>query len=118
MDKPFIIKVVDGILVVRFFTKPFLSEIFQAQSESRGMGDFSLRLWVFEDGLDLNENEIIQIGYNGRKLWPGERYRIAYVVRDDLSYGLARMHSVYRSEEHYYWGQAFRDETEAINWLK
>ncbi len=116
MQKNYSIDVVDGITVTRFSKKPELSELIGAMDDVLARGESRLRLWVFEAGINFSYDEIVEIAKHGKVVWPVPSMA-AIVVPDDLSFGLARVHDVYREQK----GsevRVFRTETEAIAWLK
>ena len=116
MEKLYSIEVVDGITVVRFFKQLTVSETIEAFDDFIARDVTSLRLWIFESGVKYSTLELRELAEYGKKLarLPS---RNAFVVPDDLSFGLARMHEVFR-EQLGYESQVFRDEQKAIAWLK
>lgn len=114
MKKNHSFSVVDGIAVTHFFKKPKLAGIISAMDEVLESGEYRLRLWVLEEGIDLSHHDIKELALHGSDMWPAFS-KAAIVVPDDLSYGLARVHDVYRDDDS---TQVFRSEMEAIAWLK
>jgi hypothetical protein len=116
MEKPYSIEVVDGIAVVRFCKQLTVSEMIEAFDDFVARGPISLRLWIFESGVNYSTPELRTLAEYGKKvaLLPS---RNAFVVPDDLSFGLVRMHEVFR-EQSAYESHVFRDEQEAAAWLK
>ena len=115
MQMTYLIEIVDGIAVTRFFKKPDVTEAIGAMDEVFARGKFQLRLWVLEDGIDLRHEELAKIARHGRQLWSAPS-RAAIVAADDLSYGLMRVHDVYR-EQALHVTRVFRTEQEAVAWL-
>lgn len=116
MLKNYSIEVVDEICVVRFSKKPTRIEVLSAIDDSSAIGKFRKRLWIYQAGADLKADEIREIGEYCIKIWPVPS-KVAVVVPDDLSFGLARMHDVFREQEGVE-TKVFKTEQEAIGWLK
>lgn len=116
MQTNYYIEIDDRISVIRFSQKPILSEVISAMDDVSVRGEFRLRLWIFQAGVDLRTDEIEKIGQYAKKKWP-EPAKTAVVTPDDLSFGLARMHDVFREQEGVE-SRVFRTEREALNWLK
>lgn len=115
MQKPYSFEVVDGISVVRFFKEPTLPEILGAMDEVVAKGVTRRRLWIFQFGANFTTSEIKKIAGHGIEMWPMPS-RSAVVAPDDLTFGLARMHEVFREYEGLN-TRVFRGEQEAIVWL-
>ncbi len=73
------------------------------------------RLWLLGNHMRRTAEEMVEVGeYAGRKVKGAAR--VAYVMDDDATFGLANIHAVYREDDSYAY-QLFRDETEAMAWL-
>lgn len=115
MQKPYILEIVEGISVVRFSKKPTLSEIINAMDEVTAKGVTRRRLWIFQFGADCETSELRIIAHKGLMIWPVPS-KSAIVAPDNLTFGLARMHDVFREYEGLE-TRVFRGEQEAIIWL-
>ena len=81
-----------------------------------GVYVFARRLYdLNECRLELSGDDIKSLADLSRPLDPSQS-RIAVVASEDLNYGLARMHAVFREHDNFSI-RAFRDEDEAIRWL-
>ena len=116
MIKNYSIEVVDEICVVRFSQKPTLSEVLSAIGDASDIGKFQRRLWIYQEGADLKTDEIQKIAKHSVEIWPLPS-KVAIVASDTLTFGLARMHDVYREQEGVE-TRVFRTEQEAIGWLE
>jgi hypothetical protein len=116
MLKNYSIEVVDEICVVRFFQKPTPSEALSAIDDASDIGKFQRRLWIYQEGADLKTDEIQKIAKHCVEIWPLPS-KVAIVASDTLTFGLARMHDVYREQEGVE-TRVFRTEQEAIGWLE
>lgn len=116
MQKNYSIKIVYGIAVTRFFKKPDLPEIISAMDDLAARGEYRLRLWVLEDGIDLCNDEIAEMGRHGKQIWSAPS-KTAAAASDDLSFGIMRVHEVYREHDRLE-TRVFRTEREALTWLK
>lgn len=116
MEKNYSIEVINRMSVTRFSQKPTLSEILSAMDDVSAMGEFRRRLWIFDTGVNLRYDELEKIGHHGKAIWPVPS-KAAIVTPDDLSFGLARMHDVFREQEGVE-NRVFRTEREAMVWLK
>ena len=116
MKKNYTINIIDEIVTTRFSKKPNLTEAKNALDEVLEMGNFRLRLWVLEDGINLCNEEIEEIARYGKEKWPVPS-KAAIVASDDLSFGIMRVHDVYREHEGHQI-HVFRTEPEALAWLK
>ncbi len=65
--------------------------------------------------LRLTSDDMKSLADLAKPLDPSQS-RIAVVASEDLNYGLARMHAVFREHDNFSI-RAFRDEDEAIRWL-
>lgn len=116
MDKCYSIEKNNGITKICFFRKPKMSELKKAMDDVLEKGDCDLRLWEFKAGVVLDTSQIEEIAQYGEKIWPVPS-RAAIVAADDLSFGLARIHDVYRDQNRRE-TMVFRTIQEAIKWLK
>ena len=114
--KVYSIEINDLISVTRFSQEPTLSEIKSAIDDVAAMGEFRKRLWIFDAGIDLRTDEIVEIGQYSKEMW-SEPSVTAIVVPDDFSFGLARMYDAFREQEGVK-SMVFRTESEAMDWFK
>ncbi|MBU1534900.1 hypothetical protein KKF84_06245 [Myxococcota bacterium] len=110
------IEVVDSICVVRYHHKPTLSEVLSSIDDASDIGNFNRRLWIYEESADLQIYEIQRIASLCKEKWPVPS-KVAIVTPNTVTFGLARMHDVYREQEGVE-TRVFRTENEAIVWLK
>ena len=116
MTKAYTIESTDGITIVRFIRKVVLEDICRAIDDVAENYLSDLRLWDFSCGSSLSFTEIRQVAIYGKSkfLIPS---KVAIIAQDDLTFGLARAHDVYREDE-IIKEMVFRNEKEAISWLK
>mgnify|MGYP006300744487 CR=1 FL=1 len=116
MAKNYSIESADRITIVRFIRKLELEDICKAIDDVAENYLSEFRLWDFSCGSNLSYTEIEQVAEYGKSkfLIPS---KVAIIAQDDLTFGSARVHDVYREngkiEE-----RVFRTEKEAISWLK
>lgn len=116
MQKKYSIEIIDGIISIRIFERLNLSLAIEMMKMIAVRGAFRRRLWVLEAGINLSNDEIEQLGQEGKKTWATPS-KAAIVASDDLSYGILRIHDVYREQEDHE-TNTFRSEEEALAWLK
>lgn len=92
-----------------------LMEVMDAISEN-GFYRYARRLWdLRECRIELSSDDLRALAEHGRARDALES-RAAVVASSDLSFGLMRMHEVFRQQEglsH----RVFREEQEAVRWL-
>ena len=116
MDKNYSIEIIDQIIEIRFHRSPKRVDWLSAFEEMAEKDRYGLRLWDISCGVDILSNmEIAWIADLGKKTF-GAYGKAAVVARDDLSFGLARIHDVYREEENFEI-RVFRKRHEAFEWL-
>ena len=113
--KKYSIDLREGILVIQFHIKPSLDETKQVMDEARSMADGQLRLWIFDESVDFTTDELEALSNYGKTIWPTPS-KAAIVASDDLSYGVMRIHGVFRAQEDHE-TRVFRSEEEATEWL-
>jgi len=116
MEKPYSINVVDGILVVRFSQAPTVSDVISAMDEVIAKCIALPRLWIFQFGIRFSTDELKKLAQYAIRKSQEAPPRTAIVAPDDYSFGLARMHDVFRQQEGLEM-RVFRGEQEAIAWL-
>ena len=74
------------------------------------------RLWdLSECSIELSSDDLRSLAVSGKNR-DLSKSRVAFVASSDLTFGLARMHEVFR-EHSGFSSKVFRDEDEAIRWL-
>lgn len=103
------------VTVVRLHRVMSQIEIFSMIDAVAALGNPRKRLWLLGENLRLSAEEMAQIGAYARSQVIGPA-RVAYVTDDNVTLGLANIHSVYRDDQGYEY-QLFREEAEALAWL-
>ena len=116
MSKNYTIENIDGITVTRFCCNPSMDDFVAAYQEVAQLGRCGLRLWDLSEGADVSAEELRELGKIGKQLFSTPS-RVAVVAPQDVTFGLARAHEVYRAQDQYV-TRTFRTEQEAIAWLK
>ena len=116
MQKEFSIKIFEDIVEISLYEKPVLDELKKAMHEVAEIKGIYSRLWIFEKGIDLRGDELNNIAEVAKHILPVHS-KAAIVAEDDLSFGLMRIHDVYRKQEQHE-TRVFRSKEKAINWLK
>ncbi|MBD3868509.1 MAG: hypothetical protein IFK94_10340 [Acidobacteria bacterium] len=96
---------VDGISVIRLSRNLNLDEVLELVDQVAKAGVSDRRLWDVTEYFKFTTEEVVKIATRGRQHWHTAA-RVAYLAADDVSFGLLRMLEV------------FRDEQEAMSWLK
>ena len=115
MTKNYTIQILDEVSIVRFTEPPSYSDIINTLNEFSD-NEQPLRLWDLTSGMNLTTNELISIADHGKKTLK-KAAKVAIVAPSDLTFGLSRMHGVYREQDSLD-ANVFRSKEEAINWLK
>jgi len=115
MKNIYSVELINGITVIRFNNKPETQDVIDASDEAAKVDKNGLRLWDFSKGLDVSANALEKIADHVKSI-PFSPSKIAIFAPDDLTFGLARVHEVYRHQENQEY-RAFRTEQEAIDWL-
>jgi hypothetical protein len=105
----------DGITTIRFSTSPGLDDISKAIDDVVEKYPSGLRLWDFSNGFSLTNAELKKLGEYGKSKFATPS-KVAVVAPNDLAYGVARVHDVYR-ENQLLEQRIFRTEEEARAWL-
>ncbi|MCF8070725.1 MAG: hypothetical protein K9L30_19260 [Desulfobacterales bacterium] len=116
MDRCYSIERNNDIIQICFFKKPNKSELKEAMNDVLAQGDCLLRLWELKKGIVIDNSQIEEIAQYGEEIWPVPS-KAAIVAPDDLSFGLSRVHDVYRDQNKRK-TMVFRTKQEAIKWLK
>ncbi len=109
------IRTIDNISCVLFLSPPSVDDIKNAISDLAPTQP-RLRLWDLSCGMDLSSNELKEVAKFGKSNF-NQPAKVAIVAPADLAYGLSRMYEVYR-EDSVIHGRAFRNQEEALQWLK
>ena len=106
----------DGITTIRFSTIPGLDDICNAIDDVAANYKSELRIWDLSNGFNLTDAHLKKLAEHGKSkfLMPS---KVAVIAPNDLAYGLARIHDVYR-EDRLSEQRIFRTEHEARAWLK
>jgi hypothetical protein len=114
MSKNYVIVSKDGITTIRFSIDPGLDDLCNAIDDVAENDLSELRLWDLSNGFSLNDNdELAEYGKSKFSI-PS---KAAVIAPKDLTFGLARVHDVYREDE-FLKQRIFRTEQEALAWLK
>ena len=116
MNSGYSIEHSDGVTTIRLSRNLELDDIFEVIDEVAAKDQCNRRLWDLTAGFDFTNQQIEEIANRGKLRWPNAS-RVAYVASNDLAFGLLRMFEVFREQDHYKTG-VFRDEQEALRWLK
>ena len=106
--KNYTIKVEGDISVIRFLETLSIDELSITQPQ--------LRLWDLSNGMNLSEIEIQKIAEYGKLKFTSPA-RVAILAPADLTFGLSRMHEVYK-EQAILEERIFRNENDAFEWLR
>ena len=116
MEKNYRIETIDGIIVVRFNQNPVAADICASLDEASKMIPCDLRMWDFSNGANLTTGDVQMTARHAKEI-PMPPGRVAIVAPKDITYGVFRMYEVFRNEEPVSL-RVFRDENEAVEWLK
>ena len=105
----------DGITTIRFPTTPELDDIRRAIDDVVENYLSGLRIWDFSNGFSLTDAELKQLAEYGKSKFSIPS-KVAVIALNDLAYGVARVHDVYR-EDGFCDQRIFRTEQEARAWL-
>ncbi len=105
----------DGITTIRFSTNPGLDDICKAIDDVVENHQSPLRAWDFSNGFNLTDAELKKLAAYGKSKFSIPS-KVAVIASNDLAYGVARVHDVYR-EDGFLEQQIFRTEQEARAWL-
>lgn len=94
---------------------PTADDLISAIKEVVKFEQHELRLWDLRHGANLSADDLKNVAdiAKSEKFKPS---KIAVVAPDDLAFGLARMHEVYREQKNQEY-QVFRTEQAATKWL-
>ncbi|MFC1813927.1 hypothetical protein ACFL03_14680 [Thermodesulfobacteriota bacterium] len=115
MGSKYLIESKDGITTVRFSIDPGLDDICNAIDDVAENYLSELRLWDLSNGFSLTDAHLQKLAEYGKSkfLIPS---KAAVVAPQDLAFGVARVHDVYREDE-FLEQRVFRTEQEARAWL-
>jgi len=105
-----------GITATRFLLPPDWTVFNAAAAEVRANFPSKVKLWDCSCGLALTADELRTMAENSKQI-DAETLRVALVAPYDEVYGLARLFSVHRAQEHLQL-QIFRDRGAAFEWLE
>ena len=119
MSKKYSIEIIDGITVIRFSKIPGFSDFVSAIEDVVTIDKHGRRLWDLSCGVDRKDatiDKIEELAKIGKNALPGPG-KAALIAPEDFTFGIARMHDVFRGKENYEI-RVFRTEQEALVWLK
>ena len=119
MSKDYSIEVIDGITITRFSRVPGFSDFVSAIQDVVKIDKHGRRLWDLSCGIDVKDasgDKVQTLAEIGKSALPGPG-KAAIVAPEDFTYGIVRMHDVYRQNMNYEI-EVFRTEQEALDWLK
>ena len=117
MTEVYSIELRDGIVCVTFPRPPQVEEFYRALDEVIALERNRYRLWDFSCGLDWSTTELELIADYAKANARIPSSKIGVIAPDDLTYGLFRMHDVFR-EDQFAEQVVFRSRDEAIDWLQ
>ena len=118
MSKTHIITHIDGITKIKFLVTPSLDQVKSIIDEIVENYPYERKLWdMSEIKFDLSTNEIRMLSEYGKQIFEKPNKVAIYAV-DDLAFGEMRQFGVYREEKGKTLSKVFRDEQNAIEWLK
>ena len=86
------------VVIIRLVDNIAASEVIKSLDEiAEATKSFSCRLWDVSSGIKFSSSQIKEIASH-RKKWPTPS-KVAYLARDDLSFGLLRMFEVHGERE-------------------
>jgi hypothetical protein len=106
---------VHGVTATRFLLPPDWTVFRAAAAEIRAHFSSAIKLWDCSCGLALSAEELRAMADKAKRL-DAETLKLAIVAPEDEVYGLARLFSVHRAQEHLQL-QVFRDRDAAFQWL-
>ena len=111
-------EVKQGILFIRIKGEPMPDEIMQILKKTRNESGYTheLRLWDFQHSIFPLKHEDLENVAAQASIADAATGKVAMVVREDLSFGVARMYAAYRNTP-FTEVEVFREESEAIAWL-
>ena len=115
MAASFQIESKDEITTIRFSTSPGLDDICKAIDAVVESYLSGLRIWDFRNGFNLTDAELKQLAEYGKSKFSIPS-KVAVIAPHDLSYGVARVHDVYR-EDALLEQRIFRTKQGARAWL-
>lgn len=115
MKKNYTIESEEEISIVRFISSANYSDLKNAIDEL-SLVQPKLRLWDLTAGLNLSTSELRSIAEYGKASFTNYS-KIAIVAPSNLTFGLSRIHEVYREVDNFQEG-VFRTEEEALEWLR
>jgi hypothetical protein len=114
-NQHFEITEIHGITATRFLVPPDWAIFNAAAAEVRAHFPGEIKLWDCSCGLALSAEELRAIADNSKRV-DTETLKVAIIAPEDEVYGLARLFSVHRAQEHLQL-QVFRDRDAAFQWL-
>jgi len=115
MGSNYLIESKDGITTIRFSVDPKLEDICNAIDDVAEHYLNDLRLWDLSNGFSLTDTHLQKLAEYGKSkfLIPS---KVAVIAPQDLAFGSARVHDVYRADQ-LVEQRVFRTEQEARAWL-
>jgi hypothetical protein len=114
-NQNFEITEVNGVTATRFLLPADRTVFDAAAAEIRAHFPSKIKLWDCSCGVALSAEELRAMANNAKRL-STETLKVAIVAPQDDVYGLARLFSVHRAQEHLQL-QVFRDRGVAFQWL-
>ena len=103
------------IIKISFTEIPDAEDVIDTTIEVAKLEKNELRLWNFQKGVNFTSAELLKIA-DSAKIMNFPPSKIAILVPNKLSFGLARMHEVFREEDNQS-SHVFETEQEALDWL-
>jgi len=115
LNQNFEITEIRGVTATRFLMPPDWTVFRAAAAEVRANFSSEIKLWDCSCGLALSAEELRAMADNAKRS-DAETLKVAIIAPEDEVYGLARLFSVHRAQEHLQL-QVFRDRDAAFLWL-
>ena len=115
MSSNYLVEKIGRITAVRFTLTASSHDLLDAANDVAQLENNTLRLWDLRKGVSVSTADIFVIARRMKEIgFPSSK--IAVLVTDKLSYGLARMFDVHREQDNQKYN-VFEREQEAVKWL-
>ena len=106
----------DDVAIMRLHETVSVEEILRILGEVAQTVECRRRLWDATEHFVFTAEEISQIAERAKQHWPASA-RVAYLASDQLSFDLLLALEMHREQADYE-TRVFRDEVEALAWLR
>lgn len=115
--KVYSIDSLDGITAVNFFRSPTTEDFYSAIDDVAKRELNHLRFWDLTCGVEWTSTQAEKVAIYAKLRFKTPFSKAAIVAPDDLTYGLFRVHDVFR-EDGLVEQMVFRTKQDALTWLK